>query len=202
MVAEYDKRDFGSGHVINFGEIWVMLDALSGPILKHLRGCVVEIGTSYGDIIEAWKSTNILTKYAKMFNRQYYTCDIKKHVVVDYKNHKHFAGPSLEFIKQFPENETPALVFLDGAHEHEIVIQEALFFLDKMTDHGIMFLHDTCPMTQKLYDSNNCRDSWKTRQELEKMRDVCDCFTWRFTARRAGLTMVTKKPKDRPFYQQ
>ncbi len=190
---------------IETDEKWSMLNALVGIVLRYVRGCVVEIGTSYGDgVREKRKSTTINGDHAKLFNRHFNTCDIRKQVVIDYEKHHHFGMSSLEFIRRYDElvGENPAVVFLDGNHDYNCVIEEVKFFFTRLNTGGMIFMHDTMPKKKKALINSACSDSYRVRQELETWTDVADCFTWFYTARNCGLTMINKKEENRAFYRR
>ena len=183
---------------------WCILEALSGIILRYVPGPVVEIGSTYGDsMYHRRKSTNIFAEKAMAARVPFYTCDIMKQVEIDYREHYHFAGPSLEFIKQFEETDL-SIVFLDGCHNYDVVIQEFYFFYERLKIGGVVFLHDTSPLKEVLLDPGTCSDSYKVRQEIESKREDLDCdvLTWPYASGRVGLTTVLKKDPNRPYYQR
>ena len=178
---------------------WVILENLAGIILKNVEGCVVEIGVAslqHG-------STKILYDHAKKAGVKFYTCDPhpRKIITPEYEWHKHFPIKSEEFIKIF--DDTPALVFLDGCPEYDVVIKDVRFFLDKLAVGGGIFLHNTYPPEERFLDRGAAADCYRVRQEMEREKDV-DCFTWPYPSiqHSVGLTMILKKPKDRPYYQE
>lgn len=190
---------------IETNEKWSILNALTGIILKYKPGCIIEIGTSYGDVVrDKRKSTTILGDHAKLFNQNFYTCDIRKQVVIDYAKHKHFAMSSFDFIKGFDEyvNEPPSVVFLDGCHNYDVVIQEVKFFFNVLNTGGFIFMHDTMPRTDKSLAGGACSDSYRVRQEVEKWTEIADCLTLPYTAGNNGLTMLIKKEENRIYYRK
>ena len=187
---------------INPREHWAVLDAVAGIVLSQLPFPVVEIGSSYGDAVTG-KSCNILKERAKHADVWYYSCDIRRHCVTDYPKHLHQAVSSFSFMEWFATADiTPALVFLDGCHDYEVVMQEVKFFLRMLHTHGVILLHDTYPKKEENLARNRCSDSYRVRQELERWTDVVDCFTWPYTAGGVGLTMVLKKAEDRPYFRR
>ena len=183
---------------------WCILEALSGIILKCVPGSIVEVGSSYGDsMYHRRKSTNVFAEKAMMARVPFYTCDISKQVEIDYTEHYHFSGSSLDFIEQFDKTGF-AIVFLDGCHDYDVVIQEFYFFYERLNLGGVVFLHDTSPLREEMLDPGKCSDSYKVRQELEQKRDELDCdvMTWPYSCGRAGLTTVLKKDPNRPYYQR
>lgn len=173
---------------------WVILDRLVDIILANVEGCIVEIGMG--------TSTSILAECAEDAGVKLYGCDLRQKVEPLFGNHIIFYGPSLEFIKVF--DDIPALVFLDGDHRYETVKAEFEFFFEKLTDNGVIFLHDTLPGQNRedLLVDIGCADSYKLRRELENRADEMDCFTWPWTALGVGLTMVRKKETSKDYWRQ
>lgn len=174
------------------------LHHIADVVLRHLKGlCVVEVGMG--------GTTSILSDLAKAYKRKLYSCDINigkaKMYTTDYPRHIVFPGTSFDFIAQF--DDTPAVVFLDGSHDYKIVSKEVDFFFERLTRWGVIFIHDTYPPTEEHAQLQvKCGDIWRLRQEWEQKRDICECFTWPFTASGCGLTMILKKDTDRPFYRE
>lgn len=186
-------------------EKWSVLNALVGIVLQWRRGCIVEIGSSYGDAVrEKRKSTTINGDHAKLFDVNFYTCDIRRQVVIDYEKHLHFAMSSFLFMEQYDEVicETPAVVFLDGCHDSPVVIEEVKFFFPRLIIGGMIFLHDTMPRKEKALNRSLCSDSYLVRQELETWTEKADCLTVPWSAGNNGLTMIIKKEEIRPYYRR
>ena len=178
---------------------WTIMDNLVGLILRERKGCVVEIGVcSLGS-----GSTKILLKHAEAADVNFYTCDKheKKNLQPTYEKHKHFLGKSFDFMEVF--DDVPAVVFLDGCPEYDVAMTEVRFFLERLMDGGVIFVHNTHPSEERFLDRSRCADCYRVRQEMEREKDV-DCFTWPYESieYNAGLTMILKKPKNRPYYQE
>ena len=132
-----------------------------------------------------------------------FTCDIRKHCVTDYPKHKHFAMSSFDFMKECCAMKLrPCLVFLDGCHDYDVVIEEVAFFLEALATHGVILMHDTYPPNERGLRRGANSDSYRVRQEIETWRDRVDCFTWPYTAGSHGLTMVLKKAENRPYFRE
>ncbi len=190
---------------IETDEKWAMLNALVGIVLRFVPGCVVEIGSSYGDAVrEKRKSTTIMGDHAQLFNRIFNTCDIRRVSKMAYEKHRHFGMSSLDFLKIYDEQvkERPAVVFIDGNHDYDFVIQEVKFFFPRLNTGGMIFMHDTMPRKEKALEHAACSDSYRVRQELETWTDVADCFTWFYTAGNCGLTMINKKEENRVYFRK
>jgi hypothetical protein len=175
--------------------MWIIIDRLADVILSYVEGCIVEIGLG--------NSTKILAKHAKNLGIKHYAVDknggkcrrIRRDPEIQHDGLIVYKGKSLDFIKEF--NDIPALVFIDGCHDAEVVIQEAMFFLSKMAPGGIMFLHDTYlaeEWEQRLVGGGRFADTYRARWELENLKNVW-CFTFPYTAKATGLTMVMKRPE-------
>jgi len=176
---------------------WIILDKLAGIILSKVKGCVVDIGIG--------QSTIVLADHAQKLSIPHYTCDIKNRKCVwarQYGIPHVFEGKSTDFISQFPDTDV-ALVFIDGEHIYETVVREVEFFLPRLTEGGVLFLHDTYPPKKSWAVEGNgkhCGDVYKVRQVLER-RQSLQVFTWSYTARNCGLTMVMNKEPNRPYYR-
>ena len=194
---------------IETDEKWSMLNAIVGMVLRYVPGSVIEIGTSYGDSVkEKRKSTNIMGDHAIRFKRSFYTCDLRKKCVIDYPKHHHFIMPSFEFLpivkKKMEEgNDFPAVIFIDGKHEYETIIEEVKVLFPLLTTHGVMFFHDTMPKLEKQLIMGACGTAYKVRQELETWcPEKADIFTWPYTAGRVGLSMLIKKETEREYFRK
>ena len=187
---------------------WIILETLVPIILKHRKGCVVEIGIG--------RSTLILARLAEEAGVNFYTCDINPKKINEYQFQLEaisctktkqliYCLPSNEFMKKFDMEikERPAVVFIDGSHEFKIVMAETSFFMLNLLEGGIMFLHDTLPPSEEYVrmDYLGLGDVYRVRQVYERTGHRYDCFTWPYTAQGYGLTMILKKPTNRPYYQ-
>lgn len=181
---------------------WAILELLAPTIISYSRidkmrwnvhqpqGCIVEIGA--GD------TTQILSDVAVLTGAKHYTVDVNS-VKKFHANHVVYKGRSDTFIEGF--NDAPVLVVLDGEHYYDNVKREFYFFLDKLVDSGMIFIHDTFPYKEKLVLTHGCSDAYRLRQEIEKNENL-QVFTWPYTANNCGLTMVMKKEKNQPYYRQ
>jgi hypothetical protein len=184
---------------------WDILDALVPRILWHKPGHIVEIGMG--------ESTEILANHASKARVNLYSCDIEMGGMFKvfekplYKGHVCFVGTSENFIETFDFDFRPSIVFIDGAHNYEIVKKEIDFFLPLLIDEGILFMHDTFPIKEDhiVPDKYGRKpgDIYKVRQELERNPDM-DVFTWPYSALGVGFTMVMKHHpnEQRKFWRQ
>lgn len=170
---------------------WSILERLCDVILYHRPFCIVEIG--------AGESTKILAEVAEQANVSLYTIDIKEEKKATYfPKHTYVCSTSDEFMTWF--DDTPAIVLIDADHSYEVAKREFDFFFDKLIEGGVIFLHDTYPPAEMYLQEGACVDVYKLRQELEKRTDEMDVFTWPYTSKWMGLTMVMKKEKDREYW--
>jgi len=163
--------------------MWIILDRIADVILQFRKGPIVEIGIG--------RSTRILSAIAQRHGVKLYSCDVKNFSQL-FPDHVVYMGKSFDFMAQF--SDTPAVVFLDGNHNYNVVKQEVEFFLPLLMDGGVIFMHDTLPPTPKHVSRDKCSDSYKLRKEMEANPEI-DCFTWPYSANNCGLTMLMKNPK-------
>ena len=171
---------------------WTIIERILPPILKNVEGCIVEIGMG--------ASTPMFAKFAERQDITLHSCDKSPRKIIQplFPKHKIYQMFSFDFMKTF--DDTPAIVFLDGSHEYDVVKKEFEFFLDKLTEGGIIFIHDTGAPEEQFLNDTACGDIWKLRQEIERRRDV-DCLTWPYTAINCGLTMILKREVDAPYWR-
>ncbi len=174
---------------------WIIVERLADVILHFVKGCIVEIGVGHSTVILGRQSKRLGIKHYAIDTDSGKCKNIEDNPKIMHDNMIIFNGASLDFIDLF--DDTPALVFIDGCHDSEVVIQEAMFFLHHLLPGGVMFLHDTHPNEEwkdRLKRNKKFLDTYKVRWELENTKSVW-CFTWPYTARAAGLTMVVKRPE-------
>lgn len=88
------------------------------------------------------------------------------------------------------------MAFIDADHSYGSVIKDFNNVLNLLSDDGIIFLHDTDPEDNKLFDKGYCGDSYKIVSEFEK-RDDINIITLPLTE--AGLSIVMKKNSSRTY---
>lgn len=177
--------------VDSYGE-WSVLSGLCDIILYHRHFCIVELG--------AGESSKILGQAAQKANVKFYSVDKNERKKYAYKDTYYFhLMDSEKFMETF--NDTPAIVLIDANHRYEIAKKEFEFFFDKLVEGGVIFLHDTYPPCEEMLLEYACSDVYRLRQDIEKMdKNLLDVFTWPYTAKWCGLTMVIKKEKERPYW--
>lgn len=173
---------------------WSILDALVPIILKNRLGHIVEIGMG--------SSTALLYKHAAEARVNLYSCDIREVQSLG-PGHFVFRGTSVEFMQWYQKEVVmkPTIILLDGSHDERVVTREAQFFILKIAEGGVMFLHDTLPPDAAHLAPDRCHDVYKIRQWLQHPSSWWDCFTWPYTANGFGLTMVLKKGPYEPYYR-
>lgn len=174
---------------------WSILEALADIILHFRPNPVLEFG--------AGESTKILAAAAENASLDFYSVDMARHKLVKYSQFQTcILGKTDDFMEHYDEyiKKDLGLVLIDANHNHEQARKEFNFLFPKVVFGGVIFIHDTYPPHEEYLSETSCGDVYKLRQELEKRTDEMDVFTWPYTARWMGLTMVIKKEKDRPYW--
>jgi predicted O-methyltransferase YrrM len=164
-----------------------LLNNLGPIILKHVEGCILEIG--------AGVSTEALHTLALQFNRKFYCCDPRKELEALIERYNltdlyiPFFGTSDDFAKNF--NEKIAFAFIDGNHNYDFVKRDFFFVYNLLNPGGIVLMHDMLPPSERYLDHGHCSDAYKLRLELEKRQDI-EIITWPYPDP-YGISMVMKK---------
>lgn len=118
---------------------------------------------------------------------------------VDIKDERiHFDG--FEFILKSTDdffidfNEKPDVIFIDADHHFEQVKIDFENSLNCLSEHGIIFLHDTDPSRHEFLHEMACGDSYKMHNWIKENHPELNIITLPLTI--AGLTMVNRE-KDR-----
>lgn len=109
-----------------------------------------------------------------------------------YKNFEFHLKTTDLFFKDFDRN--PNIVFIDADHNFEQVKVDFVNSLNCLSEHGIIFLHDTDPVKQKYLLPMACGDSYKMHNWVKENYPDLNIITLPITI--AGLTMVNRD-KDR-----
>lgn len=82
------------------------------------------------------------------------------------------------------------MAFIDADHKSEVAFQDFIDLFSKLTEGGIIFIHDTFPSTEKWIKPCFCNDSWKV-PELIKLNfaGLCEVLTIPI---QPGLTIIRK----------
>ena len=83
----------------------------------------------------------------------------------------------------------PDVVFVDGDHEYEQARRDAHNAIELVSDHGVVFLHDTWPVFRAATEPRICGGVHRVIEELES-DDRLEVATIR---RWPGLSLVTKR---------
>lgn len=125
---------------------------------------------------------------------------VKRAIAVDVKIQKsiitrdgieHYEMPSSEFMKQWKD--PIDLLFIDGDHRKETVIADFDGLSTFVPTTGLILLHDTGPVCEKLLDDSYCSNAWEAAQEISQNKEkygqfeICTLnFPW------AGLSIIRK----------
>jgi hypothetical protein len=115
--------------------------------------------------------------------------DINDCLFEDFEFHKKTTD---EFFKTFEEH--PNIIFIDADHHFEQVKNDFINSLNCLSEHGIIFLHDTDPYQQELLDQGRCGDSYKMHDWIRFNYPELCIITLPVSI--AGITMVNRD-KDR-----
>jgi predicted O-methyltransferase YrrM len=146
----------------------------------------VEYGTGHG----------IATKVYAPFCKKVLAVDLN-HADVSYiSNLTFYKMTTREFKTNVLDKltQTIDMAFIDADHKWEVAFQDFEDLFPKMTENGIIFIHDTYPCSEKWADPIFSSDSWIVPNKIkEKYSDRSDIFT---IPVQPGLTMVRKYPKE------
>jgi hypothetical protein len=85
-------------------------------------------------------------------------------------------------------------IFIDADHKVEQVIKDLNNSLQILNKGGIIFIHDTDPITKAFTRPGRCNDSWKVVEYIRSRLDI-EAVTLPITSE--GLTIVTKVDTSR-----
>ncbi|HUS49675.1 MAG TPA: hypothetical protein VMZ91_05890, partial [Candidatus Paceibacterota bacterium] len=91
-------------------QYWIILDRLADVILKHVKGCIVDIGVGHSTYVLAAHAKKLKIKQYSVDNNKYRCDNLKKNITHD--NHFIYNQKSYNFMKTF--DDIPALVFIDA----------------------------------------------------------------------------------------
>ncbi len=90
--------------------------------------------------------------------------------------------------------ETIDMAFIDADHKWEVVFEDFEDLFPRLSENGIIFIHDTYPCSETWTAPHFCNDSWIVPNKIkEKYGKECDVFT---IPVQPGLTMVRKHPRE------
>jgi len=97
-----------------------------------------------------------------------------------------------EFFKKF--DKSPNIIFIDADHNFEQVKRDFMNSLNCLSEHGIIFLHDTDPISENLVLPQSCGDSYKIHNWIKEEYPNLNILTLPINS--SGLTVVNRD-KDR-----
>lgn len=154
--------------------------------------------------IEIVKVMNIET-YVELGVRKGYTFNViaplvKKAIAVDISD--------MNLIKEIPNvtkiqmntndlakiwNVPIDFLFIDAWHEKEQVLKDFNNYSKFVKEGtGIIALHDTHPVDERLLTENNCFSAWEAAWEIKKNKDYSDFEIFTFPGPFAGLSLLRK----------
>ena len=83
------------------------------------------------------------------------------------------------------------IVFIDADHKFESVVKDFEHSLLLLNKYGIIFLHDTDPMTEEFLDYRLCGDSYRIVDYIREKHPELNVTTLPITE--AGLSIVNRK---------
>ena len=176
-----------------------MIGLIGDYILYYTQGDILELGVG--------TSSLYLSALARKYYRVIYHFDADSakfvHGVATGKHFNHDANIFLGLTDDlFAKNKlTPlALVLVDACHEYEQAKRDFWNSEQYVVEDGFLLLHDTYPPSEEATKNNMCWDCYKLRQDLEKDRRF-DVLSFPNPGQ-LGFTLVRKKPKVRPYYQE
>jgi hypothetical protein len=201
---EYISKWISPNFFFSTNDVWHrmgILGVFGDYVLSCTQGDILEIGVG--------ESSIYLSHLAKKYNRKIYHCDIAPDKILNpltvdgYLNKEQGVFFTIPSDDMFKEKLSPiALGFIDGDHNYEQVKKDFYNLLPLLVDDGYIFLHDTYPPSEDYVNENRCGTVYKLRQEIEKDNSL-DCITLpRGTAMSVGITIVRKKPINRPYYNE
>tara|TARA_R110000823_G_C15950210_1_gene501598 strand:- start:3416 stop:3916 length:501 start_codon:yes stop_codon:yes gene_type:complete len=105
-----------------------------------------------------------------------------------------FIGTTDDFFASFDKKID--LAFIDADHSYESCKKDFFNCYNRLSDSGIILIHDTDPNDNRLFDKGYCGDSYKIVDFLEKeITEQVNILTLPLTE--AGLPLVTKKTSSR-----
>jgi methyltransferase family protein len=98
-----------------------------------------------------------------------------------------------DFFEKF--NEKPNIIFIDADHHFEQVKKDFINSINCLSEHGIIFLHDTDPFKKELTREQFCGDTYKIHDWIKAEYPELNIITLPISV--AGLTMVNRESERR-----
>lgn len=93
-------------------------------------------------------------------------------------------------------NQKIDMAFIDADHSFESALKDFNNVFNRLSDNGVIMMHDTDPESDELFISSRCGDSYKIVNILEQ-RDDINIYT--IPLFEAGLSIITKKSNTRTY---
>lgn len=87
------------------------------------------------------------------------------------------------------------IIFIDADHKFESCVKDLENSLKILNYNGVIFIHDTDPISEKYTDSRYCGDSYKINDYIYNHHHELDIITLPLTE--AGLSIVKRKNENR-----
>jgi predicted O-methyltransferase YrrM len=101
-----------------------------------------------------------------------------------------------QFFSKFPKDEKIDMAFIDADHSYESCKKDFFNCLERLSDGGVIIMHDTDPVEDSLFDQRRCGDSYKIVDLLERnYGDSLNIVT--LPVAEAGVSIITKKGDTR-----
>jgi len=172
-------NSFAYTNIDGVGHIEIILQ------MVRLTGCkkYLELGI--------WDGFNI--SKIKSFSEYCVGVDIE-----DRRKYHNFVFEHMNTDDFFSENvDTFDIIFIDADHNFESVKKDFINSLNILNKHGIIFLHDTDPISGKYIEPRFCGDSYKMIDWLNDNYPELNVLTIPVTE--AGLTIINRKINRRVF---
>jgi len=136
-------------------------------LVKLLRPeTYVEIGANNGSTFNliTGAGKNIIKRAVAVDINPSPLCHIKKNRG-DMKIEIH-VGSSAQFATRW--NDPIDMLFIDGDHHEDSVLEDFDNLSPYITDKGLIFLHDTCPYRPEQAVEGRCQTAWKAARKIHK----------------------------------
>ena len=118
------------------------------------------------------------------------------HCSFSHPNYSFFNMDTRKFKTDILERDKPVIdmAFIDACHQSDVVVEDFDDLFPYIIEDGLIFLHDTYPMSEKYTQPEYCNDCWKVPNILkEKYGNTIEILTLPIMP---GLTMVKKVRKE------
>lgn len=134
----------------------------------------------------------LLTSHASKFIKKCVGVDISDEKIIN-KNFEFYKMTTTDFFKQ--NKETFDVIFIDADHSFESVKKDFESSLKILNKHGLIFLHDTDPVSKKYLQNKYCSDCYKIIDYIKTNHKELNLINLPITE--AGLTIVQRNNESR-----